>query len=197
MTAANQTAKEVKYFDLHTTGIGYLGRIREVKLKKGQPFWACTIAAMHGECKAPDSGEKPEYTYFDCNVVGAEAERLIKRCAPAVAAGKKVLVGFVIGDIHLDRFVYDKGEKKGETGVSLKGRLLRIRWIKIDGVMQWQEPPKDVQNTPSAPSPANAEIETQSNPAASAAEQPEIASFDENGGLDEPSTFEESEAECV
>jgi len=73
MTAANTTANEVKYFDLHTTGIGYLGRIREVKLKKGQPFWACTIAALHGECKAADSGEKPDYTYFDCNVVGADA----------------------------------------------------------------------------------------------------------------------------
>jgi len=174
MTAANQTAKEVKYFDLHTTGIGYLGRIREVKLKKGQPFWACTIAAMHGECKAPDSGEKPEYTYFDCNVVGAEAEKLIKRCAPAVAAGKKVLVGFVIGDIHLDRFVYDKGERKGETGVSLKGRLLRIRWIKVNGEMTWQEPPKDAQNATSQIPDNHQTTESLPAPASQTAEEPDI-----------------------
>jgi len=197
MTAANQTAKtEVKYFDLHTTGIGYLGRIREVKLKKGQPFWACTIAALLGECKAQDSEEKREYTYFDCNVVGAEAEKLIKRCAPAVAAGKKVLVGFVIGDIHLDRFVYGKGEKKGETGVSLKGRLLRIRWIKIDGVMQWQEPPKDAQKAPSAPNTAQT-TENPPAPASQTAEQPDSSSFDEEEGFAEPYTEEETEAECV
>jgi len=196
MTAANTTANEVKYFDLHTTGIGYLGRIREVKLKKGQPFWACTIAALLGECKARDSQEKREYTYFDCNVVGVEAEKLIKRCAPAVAAGKKVLVGFVIGDIHLDRFVYDKGEKKGETGVSLKGRLLRIRWIKIDGVMQWQEPPKDVQDTPCAPAPAQADIDAESSPVTPAAKEPETSSFDEDDGLQSEYTQQESEAEC-
>jgi len=195
MTTTNTTANEVKYFDLHTTGIGYLGRVREVKLKKGQPFWACTIAAMHGECTAADSGEKPDYTYFDCNVVGAEAQRLIKRCAPAVAAGKKVLVGFVIGDIHLDRFVYVKGEKKGETGVSLKGRLLRIRWIKIDGVMQWQEPPKDAQQSPSGPDHAQT-TEHQPAPASQTARQPDTSSLDEEEGLAGQHT-EETEAECV
>jgi len=196
MTTAKQSANEVKYFDLHTTGIGYLGRIREVKLKKGQPFWACTVAAMHGQWQAPDSGEKPEYTYFDCNIAGAEAQKLVKRCAPAVAARKKVLVGFVIGDIHLDRFVYDKGQKKGETGVSLKGRLLRIRWIKIDGVMQWQEPPKDAQKAPSVPDNAQT-TENPPAPAPRTAEPPELSFLDEEEGFVAPYTEEETEAECV
>jgi len=192
MPAVNSTEKnEVKYFDLHTTGIGYLGRIREVKLKKGQPFWACTIAALHGECKAPDAKEKPDYTYFDCNIVGNEAEKLVKRCAPAVAADKKVLVGFVIGDIHLDRFVYDKGERKGETGVSLKGRLLRLRWIKIDGKMVYQEPPKDAKASVDAPDNA----ETAENLPATATETPEPSSFDEEEGLVDECTTDD-EAEC-
>jgi len=193
MTASTEK-NEVKYFDLHTTGIGYLGRIREVKLKKGQPFWACTIAALHGECKAPEANEKPDYTYFDCNVVGSEAEKLIKRCQPAVVAGKKVLVGFVVGDIYLDRFVYDKGEKKGETGVSLKGRLLRIRWIKVDGKMVYQEPPKDA----AAPSNASDKPETEHPPADGVplAEQPKASSIDEEQGfVGEYTEEEEAEAE--
>ncbi|MCD2769623.1 DUF3577 domain-containing protein, partial [Pseudomonas aeruginosa] len=28
---------------------------------------------------------------------------------------------------------YEKGEKKGQSGASLKGRLLFISWIKVDG----------------------------------------------------------------
>ncbi|WP_350617546.1 DUF3577 domain-containing protein, partial [Pseudomonas sp. HY7a-MNA-CIBAN-0227] len=40
---------EAKFFDLHTTGIGYLNRIREVKPRgKGKPFMAVTVAALRG-----------------------------------------------------------------------------------------------------------------------------------------------------
>ena len=40
--------ENVKYFDLHTTGIGYLNRVREVTPEEGTPFLAVTIAAIHG-----------------------------------------------------------------------------------------------------------------------------------------------------
>lgn len=134
MTTANT---ENKYFDLHTSGIGYLNRIREVQVKKGQPFWACTVGALHG------SQDDAEYTYFDCRVSGTEAENLVKRCVPAVEAGKKVLVGFKIGDIYTETYVIQKGDRKGETGVSLKGRLLCISWIKVNGEMVYQAPKKE------------------------------------------------------
>ena len=67
-----------KFFDLHTTGIGYLNRIREVKSRgKGKPFMAVANAALRG------SSDEVEYSYIDCNVVGSEAEKLI-RCQPAL-----------------------------------------------------------------------------------------------------------------
>ncbi|EML6089314.1 DUF3577 domain-containing protein, partial [Pseudomonas aeruginosa] len=44
----NTQAQEAKYFDLHTTGIGYLNRIREVPIRRGEPFLAATVAALHG-----------------------------------------------------------------------------------------------------------------------------------------------------
>ena len=89
---------EAKFFDLHTTGIGYLNRIREVKPRgKGKPFMAVAIAALHG------STDEVEYSYIDCNVVGTEAEKLIRRCQVAVDAGKKVLASFRVGDIWVSR----------------------------------------------------------------------------------------------
>ncbi|WP_047305783.1 STY4534 family ICE replication protein [Pseudomonas fluorescens] len=128
---------ETKYFDLHTTGIGYLNRIREVAPRKGNPFIAATIAALHG------ASDAVEYSYIDCNVVGTEATKLVRRCMEAVEAGKKVLVSFRIGDIWADSFTYDKGEKKGQSGASLKGRLLFIGWIKVDGETVYEAKPKD------------------------------------------------------
>ena len=129
---------EAKFFDLHTTGIGYLNRIREVKPRgKGKPFMAVAIAALHG------STDEVEYSYIDCNVVGTEAEKLIRRCQVAVDAEKKVLASFRVGDIWADAFTYEKGDKKGQPGASLKGRLLFIGWIKVDGETVYEAKPKD------------------------------------------------------
>ncbi len=112
-----------KYFNLHTSGIGYVSRIREVVVKRGTPFLACNISALHGTADAV------EYTKFDCRVSGGEADKLIRRCMDAVTAEKKVLIGFNLGDLYPD--LYTKAD--GTTAVSLKARLLRIDWIKIDG----------------------------------------------------------------
>lgn len=130
-------SNETKYFDLHTTGIGYLNRIREVKPKKGSPFMAVTVAALKGKT------DDVEYQYIDCNVVGAEAEKLIRRCQEAVDADKKVLASFRIGDIWPDIFTHTKGDKAGQPGVSLKGRLLFISWIKVDGVTAYEAKPRE------------------------------------------------------
>ncbi|MDR6680215.1 STY4534 family ICE replication protein [Pseudomonas oryzihabitans] len=132
-------ANESQYFDLHTTGIGYLNRIRDVKPKgkSAKPFLSVTVAALCG------SKEAIEYHFIDCNVVGAEAEKLVRRCIEAVDADKKVLVSFRIGDIWTDPFIYKSGPKQGNPGASLKGRLLYIGWIKIDGEFAYQAKPRD------------------------------------------------------
>lgn len=132
------------FFNLHTQGIGYLSDIREVTPKKGSPFLACRIAALVG------SSEDIEYRYFDMNVVGAEAEKIIRRCIDAVAAKKKVLISFVMADLWYDTFTYSKDSdyhKKGDVGVSLKGRLIRVKMVKVDNEIKYQEKAKEVQAT--------------------------------------------------
>lgn len=54
-----------------------------------------------------------------------------------------MLAGFRIGDIWADAFTYEKGDKKGQPGASLKGRLLFISWIKVDGETVYEAKPKD------------------------------------------------------
>jgi len=120
--------QETKYFDLHVTGIGYLNRVREVPVKRSQPFLAVDISALHGD------SEDVQYTRFDCRVSGSDAKAIIESLMPVIDDDKnKVLVGFKLGDLYTDTFTYKSGDKAGQTGISLKTRLLRIDWVKVNG----------------------------------------------------------------
>ncbi len=132
-----------KYFDLHINGIGYLNRAREVSPKRGETFIAVDVTALYGP------SDNVQKTRFDCRVVGGEAKEIIERFMPQIndqgrMAGDgttlrhKVLAGFRLGDLYTDTFTYEKGQKQGETGVSLKARLLRLDWVKVDGNIVYQ-----------------------------------------------------------
>ncbi|OOF40241.1 hypothetical protein BKK47_04610 [Rodentibacter mrazii] len=136
------TQNKKTYFNLHTTGVGYLSDIRTVTPKKGSPFLACRIAALVGDNNDVD------YRYFDTNVTGKEAVGLIERCQKAVDEKRKVLISFNISDIWTDTFTYTKdtqNHKKGDVGVSLKGRLIRIDMIKVDGEVKYKREPKSAE----------------------------------------------------
>jgi hypothetical protein len=125
---ADSTSKrDSDYFDLHILGIGYLHRAREVNPKRGEPFLAVEVSALHGA-----SGQT-EYTRFDCRVSGREAQRIVRQLMPDIEAEQHVLVKFKLGDLYAETFIYQNGEKKGQVGVSLKARLLRIDWTKVNG----------------------------------------------------------------
>lgn len=145
MSTTSSPSNGKTYFDLHITGLGYLNRIREVKPKKGDPFLACDIAALNG------SSDDTSYVRFDTRVSGAEAQHLVRRCMKAVEAERKVLIGFRLGDLWTDTFTYSKGQKAGQTGVSLKARLLFVSWIKVDGELVYKAEPKSTEGSDSAP----------------------------------------------
>ena len=122
-----------KYFDLHSTGIGYLNRVREVTPKEGTPFLSVTIAALRG------SVDNVQYTHFECRVSGRQAQQVVRQVKPAVEGKLKVLIGFTLSDLYAETFTFKSGEKSGETGVSLKARLLRVSWAKVDGQPFYKE----------------------------------------------------------
>ena len=121
------THETKQYFDLHTQGIGYLNRIREVTPKEGSSFLSVTIAALRG------SVDNAQYTHFECRVSGKQAQEIVRQLKPAVEGNSKVLIGFTLSDLYAETFTFKNGDKAGETGISLKARLLRIAWAKVDG----------------------------------------------------------------
>ena len=122
-----------KYFDLHTTGLGYLSRIREVTPKEGNPFLSVTIAALRG------SVDNAQYTHFECRVSGNQAQKVVRQVQPALEGKLKVLIGFTLSDLYAEPFTFKSGDKAGETGISLKARLLRVSWAKVDGQPFYKE----------------------------------------------------------
>ena len=118
----NTTSNEKSYFDIHTSGIGYIQRAREVPVRGGrraQPFLACTIAALVGSAK------DPTYRYFDVKVSGADAKKLVERYIGVDDLKQRPLVRFRLGDLWADAYIRDKGEHQGQAAASLKARLLK------------------------------------------------------------------------
>lgn len=127
MNNRQTSAAKPKYFDLDIHGLGYLNRVREVTPEHGLPFLSVNIAALRGPA------DKVQHTHFECIVVGEEAKDLVRQLLPVVKAGSKVLVGFHLSELQAEAFTFKNGNRAGTTGISLKSRLLRFHWIKVEG----------------------------------------------------------------
>jgi len=132
-----------KYFDIHINGIGYLNRARKVTPKRADAFLAVDVTALHG------SADDIQKIRFDCRVVGEVAKEVVERfmlqindqgrlASDGTTLRHKVLAGFRLGDLYAEPFTYQKGKREGEIGVSLKARLLRLDWVKVDGNFVYQ-----------------------------------------------------------
>ena len=64
---------------------------------------------------------------------GKQAQEIVRQLKPAVEGNLKVLIGFTLSDLYAEVFTFKSGDKAGDTGISLKARLLRIAWAKVDG----------------------------------------------------------------
>src|SRR3546814_14093562 len=123
----NQASSNTKSsFDLHTSGIGYLQRVRIVPVRGGrraESFLACTVAALVGPAK--DSTLR----FFDVKVSGADAKALVQRYVGVDDPKQRPLIRFRIGDLWGDPYISPSGERKGEPEGSLTGRLLKAEVI--------------------------------------------------------------------
>lgn len=131
---------ENTYFDLHTSGIGYLNRARVVKPtagKKFKPFTAVSISALFG------SSEDIQYSRYDVTCVTQDTAELIQQYQDEINNDtSKVICQFVISDSYAEPFKTNDNEMRAVN----KGRLLSLRFIKIDGVIVYQEEKKVFEN---------------------------------------------------
>lgn len=131
-------ASAAEYFNLQASGCGYLSRVRWVSPNKrggrsGDRFLACAINALRGDVN------DPAYTYFDLRVSGEEAIGLVEELQEDVDKGRKVFVAFKLGDFYPHAYERDEMDDrrrptgKTEMATLIKGRLLLITHVKVDG----------------------------------------------------------------
>ena len=141
---SNSDNNPTKFYDLHTRGAGFLNRFREVKPKPGsgnkfKPFHSVSVGAFRG------SEDNVEYTNFDTVISGKEALEILSQHHEAINDQQvRVIVGFTISDI----FPYTYPVKKDgvdETRCGIKGRFLKVSFLKIDGetVYKYEKPTGD------------------------------------------------------
>ncbi|HRL52733.1 MAG TPA: DUF3577 domain-containing protein [Acidovorax temperans] len=177
MTASAQT----NHFNLHVNGVGYVNRVRWVEPRRNagrraEPFLACSISAIRGNADSPD------YTYFDLRVSGSEAIEMVERLKVDVEEQRKVFIAFRIGDIYPHMYERDVRERDGrktgerEMAALIKGRLLLINSITIDGENVYRRDPETDQPVEDL-QPAPQELE-QGSPAEQTVEQGEVLQRD-------------------
>lgn len=127
MSENETNSAETKFFDLMTNGLGYLSRLRDVQPVDGDTFVSVSIAALRG------AADQAKYTHFDCVLAGPKVQEVVAKLKPFIDAERKVLIGFTLSDLRAESFIFKKGERAGNTGISLKARLVRIPWAKVDG----------------------------------------------------------------
>ena len=82
---------DTHYFNLYTSGLGYLNRIREVTPKRR------TVPVLR-HCRTAGRSQQRGAHRFDCRVSGKEAQKLVHRCIDACEQRRKVLIQFRLGD---------------------------------------------------------------------------------------------------
>lgn len=126
------------FFDFTADAVGFINEIRRVtpeKSKKGS-FIALKVAILEGE-----NGENRSY----CDLIarGAQAVAVLETLeqewpGPSNDGGPNWLASLRIGSLYAKAYTSRKGEAKAVLG----GRLLAIKWLKVDGerieVPEWR-----------------------------------------------------------
>lgn len=122
-------------YNLIISGFGYINRVREIAPKGAQPYLCADVSLMEGVAKNGDHSSI-QRTRLSCIVKGRRAQEVLRKHftnpdGEVESPGKvPVTASMQFGGLQPELFTY-KGERAGETGVSLRSSLLKITWMKI------------------------------------------------------------------
>ena len=143
-------SNDIKYYDININGVAYLNRLRIVKPEEGtdNEYKAVDFNMLHG------AADNVRYVQFSTTVVGKQAKEVLTshwdRLVKAEEEGKKILAQVRIVDPRPDSYE----TKKGETRHFIRGRLLMLFFIRIDGEEIYKAPLREANGTSSQTSSA-------------------------------------------
>jgi len=136
MTTIDNDNATHPYFDFITTCVAYVNRVKQIFPQAGgrvfTPYWTAKLAVLVSK------GSDVQYRFIDCTIPAEEAEKLVcLYMAEANNQESKVLAGVRLSDLHAETFT----KKDGKVVPCLKGRLIKISWLKVNGRMVFRAKP--------------------------------------------------------
>ena len=122
------------YFSFIATGVAYVNRVKQILPQaedRFSPYWTVQLAVLVSE------RDDVQYRYIDCTIPAEEAVKLI--CLYSAEANdqkSKVLCGFRVANLRAATFT-----RNGDIVSSLKGRLIKVNWLKVNGRMVFKAEP--------------------------------------------------------
>jgi Protein of unknown function (DUF3577) len=156
---ATQATQAIEYIDCLTKGIGYASRIRRIEKSSDgkrlvQPFWSVKINMMSGQKGAVD------YLAYDVKSTSKEIDDLLAQFKVIADETKivdgqemsanRILFRATIGDAYPHAYTLTRGPRAGEQRLEMKGRLVRIHSILVNGETVYREPAKEAAPQPMA-----------------------------------------------
>jgi hypothetical protein len=121
----NNAMNQQRYFNLHVNAAGWINGIKMVE-GNGQPFFVVEFTALEG------NAENPKYHFFSLVMTDAVSE-LLTAYQGDLDQGAKLFSSLRIANLDTVPFTFQSGERAGEIGVSLRGKIISVQSLTIDG----------------------------------------------------------------
>ncbi len=128
----NDTRKksDVRWFNAHTEGCGYINGLRFVSPKQGQtfePFWASTFCMLEGD------PANPTQRYISVTISSQHVIDILLEFEQEIASGQvTVFAGVKLSNLEAAPFVFDeKSRTPGELGINWSARVINLFYLKV------------------------------------------------------------------
>ncbi|PUA30434.1 MAG: hypothetical protein B0W54_08050 [Cellvibrio sp. 79] len=131
----------IRWFNAHTEGCGYINGIREVTPKLGQnfePFWASTFCLLEG------NPENPTKKYINVTIVNQQVVETLLEFEQALVSGNVTVFAVVrLANLEEEPFIYgDNSQTPGALGINRSGRVISLIYLKVgDQVIEINQAP--------------------------------------------------------
>lgn len=142
----------IRYFNVHTEGFGYLNGFKQVTPKAGQtfkPFFASTFCLLEGD------PQNPRKTYMSVSIVNPTLITLLQNFADELNSdATKVFANARMADMKAMPFIYPQGSANaGQPGVNWEAKIINLLYLKVgDQVVELERPTTTDLGVPAAQS---------------------------------------------
>lgn len=123
----------IRYFNTHTEGFGYLNGLKEIQPKPGQnfkPFWSSTLTLLEG------NPQSPKKKYFNVTIAAEKVVELLQQYQQQLNSDVPVFANVRLADVDAEPY-----SNNGKSGINWSAKIISVIYLKVgDTVVQLKQP---------------------------------------------------------